>query len=219
MQVSTIVHLVRADGSRSRVSKTIATLAILLIAAVTASPESHGESASDSGVYLAAGGGGALYTPTGRAADAGHRLSFGFVGRGEVGYRAGDVRVGAQGSYTLIPSVVLDEESVLARTDIKLQVSMIGIMLTGWYDVPTGSALIPYVGGGVGVVLLTATSSRGSTKVSASDTTIGAQAGLGVNVRLSSSVDLQVGYRILARTFSPALEMYHHAEAGVVYRL
>lgn len=213
MQVSTIVHLVRSVGSRS---KMIATLAILLTAAVTASPESH-ESDSGSGIYLAAGGGGVLYTPTGPAADIGHRLSFGFVGRGEVGYRAGDVRVGAQGSYTMIPAVSLDESSLL--TGAKLQVSMIGIMLTGWYDIPTGSALIPYVGGGVGVVLLTATSSRGSIKVSANDTTIGAQAGLGVNVRLSSSVDLQVGYRILARRFSPALEMYHHAEAGVVYRL
>lgn len=212
MKVSTI-----SIGSRSWASKAIATLAILLTAAVTASPESH-ESDSGSGIYLAAGGGGVLYTPTGPAADIGHRLSFGFVGRGEVGYRAGDVRVGAQGSYTMIPAVSLDASSSLL-TGVKIQISMIGIMLTGWYDVPTGSALIPYVGGGVGVVLLTATSSRGSIKVSANDTTIGAQAGLGVNVRLSSSVDLQVGYRILARRFSPALEMYHHAEAGVVYRL
>ena len=188
----------------------IATLAILLTAAVTASPESH-ESDSGSGIYLAAGGGGVLYTPTGRLVDLGQRLSFGFVGRGEVGYRVGDVRVGAQGTYTLIPAVRFDESVPLTE----LQYSMIGIMLTGWYDVPTGSALIPYVGGGVGVVLFTA-SSQG---VSVSDTTIGAQAGLGVNVRLSSSVDLQVGYRILARRFSPALEMYHHAEAGVVYRL
>lgn len=215
MQVSTIVHLVRSDGSRSRVSKTIAAFAVLLTAAVTASPESHGESDSGSGIYLAAGGGGVLYTPTGALANV-QKLSFGFVGRAEVGYRVGDVRVGAQGSYTLIPAIGIEESSLLSS--VKLRLSMIGIMLTGWYDIPTGSALIPYIGGGVGVVLATATSSLGQQSASASNTEFGAQAGLGVNVRLSNSADLQVGYRISTRRFSP-LELYHHVEAGVVYRL
>ncbi len=175
MRFPSIAHLIRYMGP----------IAVLLISAVTVFPESHDDgTSSGSGLYLAAGGGLAASGVVG------------FVGRGDVGYRFGDVRVAVQGSYTSI-----------ARG------SMIGIMATGWYDIPSGSTFIPYVGGGLGLVILSS-----SSFLSATGTILGVQAGVGVNIPLSGALDLQVGYRIMAPFGNPLL-LFHHAELGVVYRL
>ena len=211
MHVSSIAHPIRYVGFRSRVS-IVGTLAILLISPVMGFPESHAESTSNSGIYVAAGGGAALYTPTGAAGSKSH---FGFVGRGDVGYRFGDVRVAAQGSYA---SFAL-ESSTVGATKIESRTSIVAIMATGWYDIPAGATIVPYVGGGLGLVIRTATAVVADDALSASETHLGAQAGLGVNVRLSGALDLQLGYRIMAPFGDPSLQLFHHAEIGVLYRL
>ena len=211
MQVSSIAPRIRSIGFRSRTSM-IWVVAVLLMAAVTAFPESHDETTSDSGIYFAAGAGGALYTPTGATAA---KSYFGFVGRGDVGYRFGDIRVAAQGSYA---SFAL-ESATIGAIKIESRTSIVSIMATGWYDIPASATLVPYVGGGIGLVFRTATAVVGDDERSASQTDLGAQAGVGVNVRLSSALDLQLGYRIMAPFGDPSLQLFHSAEIGVAYRL
>ena len=97
--------------------------------------------------------------------------------------------------------------------------SIIGIMATAWYDIPIGAALVPYVGGGLGLVIRSVTAAVGDNTQSASETDLGAQGGVGVNVQLSNALDLQLGYRIVAPLGDPSLQLFHSAEIGMVYRL
>ena len=211
MHLSSISFRISFAGVHCR-ALLIGAVTVLLLTTVTAFPENHDGTTSDSGIYLAAGGGGALYTPTGAAAS---KSYLGFVGRGDVGYRFGDLRVAAQGSYS---SFTLGSTTI---GDIRTEsrVSMITVMATGWYDIPIGSTLLPYVGAGLGLVMRTATVVVGDNTQSASESDLGAQAGVGISLRLSSSVDLQLGYRILAPFGDPSLQIFHVAEIGAVYRL
>ena len=211
MHVLSIAQLMKYVGFRSRMSM-VGTVVILLASPVIAFPESHRASTSGPGIYVAAGGGPALYTPTGAA---GGNSRLGFVGRGDVGFRFGDVRVAVRGSYA---SFAL-ESSTAGDTNSESRMWMIGIMGTGWYDVPTGATLLPYVGGGLGLVIRTTTTVVGDDGQSESETHLGAQAGLGINVRLSNALDLQLGYRILAPFGDRPLHLFHNVEMGVVYRL
>ena len=193
----------------------ICAVVVLLMTAMTAFPESHDETdetRSDSGIFLAAGGGGALFTPTGAGAT---KSYFGFVGRADVGYRFADFRVAAQGSFA---SFAL-ESSTVGDTKIESRMSIIGIMATAWYDIPIGAALVPYVGGGLGLVIRSVTAAVGNNTQSASETDLGAQGGVGVNVQLSNVLDLQLGYRFVAPLGDPSLQLFHSAEIGMVYRL
>ena len=69
MQASSINRIDRASASASTglesAHRSICAVVVLMITAVTAFPDSHDGEMSDSGIFLAAGGGGALYTPTG----------------------------------------------------------------------------------------------------------------------------------------------------------
>lgn len=212
MQVSFIDRASASVPSVSiRTSMTCAVV-VLLMTAATAFSESHDGEVSDSGIFLAAGGGGALYTPTGAAAT---KSYFGFVGRVDAGYRFADFRVGAQGSFA---SFAL-ESGTVGDTKIEPRMSIIGIMATAWYDIPIGAALFPYVGGGLGMVIRAVTAAMGGAAQSTSETDFGAQAGVGVSVPLSTALDLQLGYRIVAPLGDPSLQLFHNADVGVLYRL
>ena len=200
------------DRLRSRLWA-IAVVALLLTSALPAASESH---EADSGLYLSAGGGGALATPI-RGANA--DSYFGFVGRVAGGYRLDDVRFGAEGSYK---SFTIQSEKV-GDIEVSRRASIVGVMATAWYDIPTGSTLGPYVGGGLGVLIETATLTVGSRSDSNTESKFGAQAGLGVNVGLSDELDLQFGYRVTALLTDlfgdDPTGLYHTGEIGVLYRL
>ena len=104
-------------------------------------------------------------------------------------------------------------------TKIESRMSIIGIMATAWYDIPIGAALVPYVGVGLGMVIRAVTAAVGDDTQSTSDTDIGAQGGVGVNVPLSTDLDLQLGYRIVAPLGDPSLQLFHNADVGVLFRL
>lgn len=215
MQVSSIARIDRAAASvpsvAIRASMSCAVV-VLLITAVTAFPESYDGEMPDSGIFVAAGGGGALFTPTGTGAT---KSYFGFGGRADAGYRFADFRVAAQGSFA---SFAL-ESSTVGDTKIESRMSIIGIMATAWYDIPIGAALVPYVGGGLGMVIRAVTAAVGGDTQSTSDTDIGAQGGVGVSVPLSTALHLQLGYRIVAPLGDPSLQLFHNADVGALYRL
>ncbi|WP_029007711.1 outer membrane protein [Azospirillum halopraeferens] len=77
------------------------------------------------------------------------------------------------------------------------------LMVNGYYDVPTGGPVVPYVGLGVGVVRVRADGwgvqdpARGLTAVSDTATLFGGQAIVGVSYVFSPDVRLNVDYRYM----------------------
>lgn len=199
------------DLALIRAVRLIWALVVFLLAGVAAVPDGHQGASSDSGPYVAVGGGGALHTPTDVPEGIKYTPPFGFVFRGDVGYRFSDVRVAAEGSYA---SFALGEAQ---SSPADSRASILAVMGTIWYDIPTGanSTVVPYVGVGVGLVVITASVGP----LSASNTELGAQAGVGANFRVSPSLDVQLGYRALAPLAGSSLQIYHNAELGVLYRL
>ena len=96
---------------------------------------------------------------------------------------------------------------------------MIATMAGASYEFTAETTLVPYVGGGLGLVIRTATAVVGDNAQSASDTRLGAQVGIGVGVRLSGALDLQLGWRLVVPFGDPSLQLFQNAELGVIYRL
>ena len=215
MKASSINRIDRASASAPSVSiraSMTSAVVVLLITAVTAFPDSHDGEMSDSGIFVAAGGGGALYTPTGAGAT---KSYFGFVGRADAGYRFADFRIAAQGSFAWFAL----ESGTAGDTKIESRMSITGILATAWYDIPIGATLVPYVGGGLGMVIRAVTAAVGGDTQYASETDFGAQGGVGVSVPLSTALTLQFGYRIVAPLGDPSLQLFHNADAGILYLL
>lgn len=67
-----------------------------------------------------------------------------------------------------------------------------------WYDLKTGSAITPYVGGGAGVAMVMPNFTSGTWSWSTGYTAPAAQIGAGVKIGLADGVGLDLGYRLKA---------------------
>lgn len=215
MQVSSIARIDRASASSPSVSirtSTTCAVVVLLITAATAFSETTTERCRTRRYSSPREAGGALFAPTGAEAT---KSYFGFVGRADAGYRFADFRIAAQGSFA---SFVLASGTV-GDTKIESRSSIIGVKATAWYGIPIGAALVPYVGGGLAMVIRDVTTAVGDDTQSASETDFGTQGGVGVNVPLSTALDLRFGYRIVAPLGDPSLQLFHNADVGILYRM
>lgn len=81
------------------------------------------------------------------------------------------------------------------------------LLASAWYDVETGTRLVPYVGAGLGLARVTATYGEdcGCGATAASAIVPAAQLGAGLRVALGEPVTLDVGYRLRLATSGPSL--------------
>lgn len=99
---------------------------------------------------------------------------------GEIGYRTND----------------LDDYSDSRGSEpVDGDVSNISFMVNGYYDIPTGTAVTPYVGGGIGLARLEI---KPQDEDSMDDTVFAYQVGLGVGIAVSKTVTIDLGYRYFA---------------------
>ena len=202
----------------------------LLFSAVPVCSDGH---AADFGFYVAAGAGSTFPHPATswrvRIRDVldsaqdpvfysgGFNFSPGVSFTGAAGYQFGPLRLEAEGSYTATDLGFWNWESrdakgeFLNQTFILQRLDAIGILLNAWYEVGTGSAFSPFVGGGVGAVYQTATESEwpvseGSADLSEYDlleaTGLGLayHLGAGLGMAIGAGLDLRLGYRLFTTT-------------------
>jgi opacity protein-like surface antigen len=116
------------------------------------------------------------------SAAAGVKLGNGRV-EGEIGYRTNDFdEYSGSGEGVSEPA---DGE-----------ISNISFMVNGYYDIPTGTAVTPYVGGGIGVARIEIEPSGESYD----DTVFAYQGAIGVGIAVSKTVTIDLGYRYFATT-------------------
>ena len=120
----------------------------------------------------------------------------GFSVGAAVGYDFGQFRIEGELSHRTadvdVPDIVYDAN-----------VSASSLMANAWYDVDTGTRFTPYIGGGLGVAMVTdegtvKSSVDGPQPFSNSDTVLAYQFGAGVDYSLTETIVLGLGYRYLA---------------------
>lgn len=121
----------------------------------------------------------------------------GFALGGFVGYDTGTgVRVEGELTYR---SNDLDGFSLLPGVPFDGGIDSLSLMGNVFYDFNTGSAWSPYVGGGLGVALMTADiTSVGIDVIDDDDTVFAYQLGAGVGYALSPTVSITADYRFFA---------------------
>lgn len=138
-------------------------------------------------------------------------LDTGFLAGGAIGTRVwhghGDaLRAELELSYQSFDAANADV-AILAggglTTPLSGDASTMMLLMNLWYDVDTGSAFTPYLGGGAGLAFTDVDISvpgLGALSVVDEDTSFAFQLGAGVNYALTEAIDLGVGYRFRAVT-------------------
>ena len=140
-----------------------------------------------------------------------------------------------------LPGAVLDalNESIVVESG---SLKMLGMMANVWYDIDTGSAFIPYLGGGVGVGQITLDTrshaklggvSRRQVFPASSASAFAFQAGAGVGYDVGAGVAISLGYRLSGTTEAvlawnakdtakdevlKASILLHNVDLGISYR-
>lgn len=107
-----------------------------------------------------------------------------------------------KGGHATLPGPPPDPRT-LAFFDLKLKTDVQFLLLNAFYDIGTGTAITPYVGGGIGVArvsstltdTLTCTCGAGPHSETASTIVPAAQIGGGVRIAVAKPVTLDIGYR------------------------
>lgn len=147
----------------------------------------------------------------------GERSAFsesGFMPRVSAGYDFGDVRVA--GDYTHYPTVRQSARQGSDRADVKFNIRSVGASVV--YDIPTGSALSPYVGARLSVNRISgeAEAQVGGTTFSmrGSDTKVGVGVLAGVGYQIDNNLSIDGGYRYNRLTSDLKT---HEVSAGLRY--
>lgn len=121
----------------------------------------------------------------------------GFALGGFVGYDLGTgIRVEGELTYR---SNALDGFSLLPGTPFDGGFDSLSLMGNAFYDFSTGSAWTPYVGGGLGVALMTSDiTSTGIDVIDDDDTVFAYQVAAGLGYALSPTVTITADYRFFA---------------------
>ena len=169
-------------------------------------------------------------------AAVGYRI-FGFRPEAEVSYR----QLKLSGfEYTSLPGLAgtaldaLNESIKVEAGDLKL----LGVMANIWFDIDTGSAVLPYLGGGVGLghITLDNRSRLGSLLQEFPESSASAfafQAGAGVGFDIGAGVTISLGYRLYGTTAAElpwnavdtgkdevlkASVLHHNVDLGIGFR-
>ena len=128
----------------------------------------------------------------------------------------------------------LNESIKVEAGDLKL----LGVMANIWFDIDTGSAVLPYLGGGVGLghITLDNRSRLGSLLQEFPESSASAfafQAGAGVGFDIGAGVTISLGYRLYGTTAAElpwnavdtgkdevlkASVLHHNMDLGIGYR-
>ena len=180
---------------------------------------------------------------TGETEDAKAELTTdtGFGLDAAVGHAWGNLRLEGEVSWSRlgVDELKLDEFPNL-EVDVEWggEVSALGLMANGWYDIDTGTQWVPYIGGGLGAARVEfglgatgtitdlddgeVTTHDGSITTS-KDWVFAYQIGAGVGYRVSDAAVVQLGYRFLGTgegDFDGTKEklQIHRVSVGVRYR-
>ena len=200
-------------------------------AAVAGAIDSMGETedVGEGGVLITSRAKAELTTDTGFGLDA------------AVGHAWGNLRLEGEVSWSRlgVDELKLDESHNL-EVDVEWggEVSALGLMANGWYDIDTGTQWVPYIGGGLGAARVEfglgatgtitdlddgeVTTHDGSITTS-KDWVFAYQIGAGVGYRVSDAAVVQLGYRFLGTgegNFDGTKEklQIHRVSVGVRYR-
>ena len=200
-------------------------------AAVAGAMDSTGETedVGEGGVLITSRAKAELTTDTGFGLDA------------AVGHAWGNLRLEGEVSWSRleVDELKLDESPNL-EVDVEWggEVSALGLMANGWYDIDTGTQWVPYIGGGLGAARVEfglgatgtitdlddgeVTTHDGSITTS-KDWVFAYQIGAGVGYRVSDTAVVQLGYRFLGTgegDFDGTKEklQIHRVSVGVRYR-
>ena len=196
--------------------------------------------------WYAAANGGIAFVESSRLTESGPgvtgdgELSFdtGYEVSGAVGYAFGNLRAEGEISYRRVDTDTLRVNSVtlgsftavgLGTFAVDGSASALALMGNVWYDIPTGTRWVPFVGGGVGAtrVNYTADAIGGAPKaIDETDTVFAYQFGAGIAYQVSPRLLVELAYRYFATSdpeFRPGLftdhaEIHtHDVEVGVRY--
>jgi opacity protein-like surface antigen len=104
--------------------------------------------------------------------------------------------------FTWDSNPMLDDNTIYLETSVKLQT----LMFNFWYDIPTGTALKPYIGGGVGLAFIKYSSQSyivGSSEdpvltiYGKRKTNFAWSLGAGLGYEISPNITLDLGYRYI----------------------
>ena len=119
------------------------------------------------------------------------------------GYRFGPFRVEGEVTYrdNDIDDITVNGVSLVgAGLPIEGDVSSVAIMANAYYDINTGSVVTPYIGGGIGAVVINGelgVPSLGIPVDDETDTVFGGQIAAGVAVEVMQNLALTLDYRFL----------------------
>lgn len=125
----------------------------------------------------------------------------GFAIAGALGYQFQDARAELELSYNRNQVSGLDAEGFANIAEADGRFDIWSLSANGYYDIPTGSALRPYIGGGVGIARLTADdvevgiAALGNAALDGSGVSAIFQASAGLAYDVSPSANVFVGYR------------------------
>jgi opacity protein-like surface antigen len=118
---------------------------------------------------------------------------------GAVGYNFGNFRAEGEISYRNADIDEVRFPSVPLTVSSGADISALSFMANGYYDIKTGTAFTPFVGGGLGLAVLSSNnSSSGSVTGNDSSTVFAWQVGGGLSYALNSKLSLQASYRYFA---------------------
>ena len=183
----------------------------------------------DGGVLTTSGDHAELTTDTGFGLDA------------ALGYAWRNLRLEGEVSWSRLGMDELKfDESVNVEVDVEWSgdVSTLGLMANGWYDIDTGTQWVPYIGGGLGAAraefglgatgTITDLDDSEETTYDGSITTskdwvFAYQIGAGVGYRVSDAAVVQLGYRFLGTSEgdfrgTKARMQIHRVSVGVRHR-
>ena len=162
-------------------------------------------------------------TPTLVEGDYDASFDVGWTVGAALGYRFGAVRVEGEGSYfSANLSKVGDFEIDGDDFDTQPNISVLSLMVNGWFDVDTGTIFSPFLGIGVGA--LHGNSSQGLRKNAPDDAEafehsgwgFAFQGGAGAGIEVTDGLSVRLGYRLfgtLETTYTYKIDVDDSAEA------
>lgn len=160
--------------------------------ALTAAIPAHAQDDWRKGLYIKGGAGWNHVEDTDVGAGLDAEFDEGYNLTGAVGYDYGDLRSEIEITYR-----DNDLDSVTGLADASGEVNSTAFMLNGYYDIPMGSVVTPYVGAGVGVAHVNAEdfTAGGASIADEDDTVFAYQAMAGVEMNVAPQVDLYTEYK------------------------
>lgn len=130
-----------------------------------------------------------------------------------IGYRSKGARMGNH-VWSLETEAVYARDSEDILSTVTLSGFTLGGFLAGRWDYATGSPISPYASAGVGPVYIEATIADAFTEITDSTVVFGYTGRAGMEVQISDSVSLDLGYRYLGVTDDGTAGL-HTAEGGL----